>query len=103
MIVNPAADANTTALAAWAGLSARHLARLFRHDVGVTPAGCVDGVRVDLARRRLEAGERPKQVAAACGFGDVDTFRRAFGAPSGPNAGGVPPLRSDRRDLILRP
>jgi AraC-like DNA-binding protein len=26
----------------------------------------------------LEAGERPKQAAAACGFTDIDTFRRAF-------------------------
>jgi AraC-like DNA-binding protein len=26
----------------------------------------------------LEAGERPKQVAADCGFIDVDTFRRTF-------------------------
>lgn len=78
VIANPAADASTAALAARASLSARHFVRLFRQEIGVTPAAWVETVRVDTARQMLEAGERPKQVAAACGFGDIDTFRRAF-------------------------
>ena len=78
VISNPGADASLPALAARAGLSARHFARLFRQELRVTPSVWVEGVRVDAARQRLEAGERPKQIAAACGFNDVDTFRRAF-------------------------
>lgn len=75
---NPAENAGLAALAARAGLSPRHFARLFKAEIGQTPASWVEAVRVDAARARLEAGERPKQVAAACGFGGVDTFRRAF-------------------------
>jgi len=78
VIANPSADASLAALAARAGLSPRHFARLFRKEIGLTPSAWVESVRVDAARGMLEAGERPKQVAAACGFGDVDTFRRAF-------------------------
>lgn len=80
---NPAEDAGLAALAARAGLSPRHFARLFKAEIGQTPASWVECIRVDAARARLEAGERPKQVAAACGFGDVDTFRRAFQRQAG--------------------
>lgn len=76
---NPAAELGIAQLAARVGLSARHFARLFAQEVGVTPAAWVEGVRVAAARALLEAGESaPKQVAAACGFSDVDTLRRAF-------------------------
>ncbi|MBB1604009.1 helix-turn-helix domain-containing protein [Variovorax sp. UMC13] len=76
---NPAAELGIAQLAARMGLSARHFARLFAQEVGVTPAAWVEGVRVAAARALLEAGEAaPKQVAAACGFSDVDTLRRAF-------------------------
>lgn len=75
---NLTSDVALPALAARAGLSPRHFARLFRHEIGTTPSAWVESVRIDTARHLLEAGERPKQVAAACGFNDVDTFRRAF-------------------------
>lgn len=75
---NPATDASLAALAARAGLSPRHFARLFQQEIGMTPSAWVETVRIDAARQMLEAGERPKQAAAACGFGDIDTFRRAF-------------------------
>lgn len=78
-VANPAAELGIAQLAARMGLSARHFARLFSQEVGVTPAAWVEGVRVAAARALLEAGEAaPKQVAAACGFSDVDTLRRAF-------------------------
>jgi len=76
---NPGADHGVDALADRAGLSPRHFARLFRHEVGSTPSAWVETVRVDAARRLLEAGDVPKHVAVACGFADVDTLRRAFG------------------------
>ncbi len=78
VIAHPAADASLAALSARAGLSSRHFARVFRQELGSTPSAWVEAVRIDGARELLEAGERPKQAAAACGFGDIDTFRRAF-------------------------
>ena len=59
-------------------LSARHFARLFRTEIGITPATWVEAVRVTAARKMLESGDAPKQVAAATGFTDADTLRRAF-------------------------
>lgn len=77
-LANLTADLTTPALAARAGLSARHFVRLFQAEIGVTPADWVELARVDAARRLLEAGERPKQAAGESGFADIDTFRRAF-------------------------
>ena len=76
---SPDADLRISVLAARAGLSARHFARLFHHEVGLTPARWVEQMRVAAARQMLETGRNaPKQVAARCGFADADTFRRAF-------------------------
>jgi transcriptional regulator GlxA family with amidase domain len=76
---NPATDHSVTSLAKRMGLSARHFARLFRSEVGITPATWIEAVRVNAARRLLEDGQTtPKQVAALCGFADADTLRRAF-------------------------
>jgi transcriptional regulator GlxA family with amidase domain len=77
-LANLDADLSTPALAQRAGLSGRHFARLFQSEIGVTPATWVEMARVDAARARLEAGRHPKQVAAECGYQDIDTFRRAF-------------------------
>lgn len=78
VIANPAEDASTAALAARAHLSSRHFVRLFQQEIGTTPAAWVEQVRIAAARNGLEAGGRPKQVGASCGYGDVDTFRRVF-------------------------
>ena len=75
----PAEDHSVALLAGRAGLSPRHFARLFRSEVGVTPADWVEAARVAAARRWLEAeGLPPKQVAALTGFANADTLRRAF-------------------------
>jgi transcriptional regulator GlxA family with amidase domain len=74
-----AQDLSITSLAGRMGLSARHFARLFTHEVGVTPATWVEQARISAARRLLESRQAvPKQVASRCGFADIDTFRRAF-------------------------
>jgi transcriptional regulator GlxA family with amidase domain len=76
---HPELDHSVVNLAKRMNLSPRHFARLFRSEIGITPATWVEEVRVNAARRLLEhGGESPKQVAAHCGFADVDTFRRAF-------------------------
>jgi transcriptional regulator GlxA family with amidase domain len=76
---NPELGHDVASLARRAGLSARHFARLFHAEVGVTPAAWVEATRIEVARTLLEgARDAPKQVAAKCGFANVDTLRRTF-------------------------
>lgn len=76
---HPADDHGVEKLAARIGMSPRHFARLFRTETGLTPAVFVETVRIEAVRRMLETGDiAPKQVAAACGFKEPDTLRRAF-------------------------
>ena len=76
---NPGQDHSVAMLAKRMDLSPRHFSRLFRSEVGITPANWVEEARVAAARRLLEQGQdAPKQVAARCGFADADTLRRAF-------------------------
>jgi transcriptional regulator GlxA family with amidase domain len=73
------ADLSVPALAERAFMSPRNFARTFRREVGVTPAAYVESVRLERARAELEAGDAPVEaVAAMCGFGTVETMRRAF-------------------------
>ncbi|VFU07721.1 protein of unknown function [Methylocella tundrae] len=58
---NPSGDHAVENLAARAGVSARHFARLFRSEVGMTPAAYVEIARVDAARRLLESGAEARQ------------------------------------------
>jgi transcriptional regulator GlxA family with amidase domain len=78
IVAHPGVDHSVPQLAERCGLSTRHFARLFRHEVGVTPAAWIESVRVHAARQSLEAGHAPKQVASECGFTDPDNLRRAF-------------------------
>lgn len=76
---HPGLRHDVASLARHAGLSPRHFARLFRTEIGITPAAWVEAARVSAARSMLESGSRtPKQVAAECGFANADTLRRAF-------------------------
>jgi transcriptional regulator GlxA family with amidase domain len=76
---NPAFDHSVASLAKRMEVSPRHFARLFREEVGMTPAAWVEAARIGVARKLLEGGnEAPKQVAVECGFTDADTLRRAF-------------------------
>jgi transcriptional regulator GlxA family with amidase domain len=76
---NPADDHDVASLARRMDVSPRHFARLFRAEVGMTPASWVEAVRISAARTQLEDGRGAlKQVAARCGFADANTFRRAF-------------------------
>src|SRR5438105_7492421 len=67
------------AMAERAHMSARHFARAFRDETGMTPARYVERVRLEAARRALEEGAQPiEHVARACGFGTPETMRRTF-------------------------
>lgn len=66
-------------LAEQAGMSARTFARAYAAKAGRTPARMVEAMRIESARRALEATGRPlKQIARDCGFGDEERMRRAF-------------------------
>jgi transcriptional regulator GlxA family with amidase domain len=73
------ADLSVPALAKRACMSPRNFARAFAREVGMTPAAYVEALRVDHARLRLESSaQKVEAVALDCGFGTVETMRRAF-------------------------
>jgi transcriptional regulator GlxA family with amidase domain len=79
VLANLTAGLSVETLARQAGMSARNFSRVFRRDVGMTPAEYVETTRVDAARRMLEGTDLPlKRVAARCGFSGSDGMRRAF-------------------------
>ena len=72
-------DLSVPALADRAFMSERNFARAFAREVGMTPGAYVEALRVDHARLRLEStGQKLEAVARECGFGTVETMRRAF-------------------------
>lgn len=76
---DPARDCSVEALAGIAALSPRHFARLFREQVGMTPARYVETCRVDLARSLLETSDLTVvEIATRCGIGDPSTLHRLF-------------------------
>lgn len=67
------------ALAARAGMSSRHFARVFTTEVGSTPARYVDRLRVNGACLRLsESSHGLDRIAAECGYGSADVMRQSF-------------------------
>ena len=74
-----ASDLSTPQLARRVAMSERHFARVFKQEVGTTPARYVLHLRVEAARRHLANGSRTMtQVANAAGFGSPNVMRRAF-------------------------
>ncbi|KAA2254469.1 GlxA family transcriptional regulator [Solihabitans fulvus] len=72
-------DLGTVALAARAGVSTRHLTRLFDAHVGTTPARYVRSSRVEAAAHLLVSTRLPLgAVARRCGFTTGETLRQAF-------------------------
>ena len=55
-----------------------HLVRSFTREFGIPPHRYLTGRRVELARRRLLAGQRPAEVAVAVGFYDQSHLTRHF-------------------------
>jgi transcriptional regulator GlxA family with amidase domain len=76
---DPAGDHSLHTMARRAGVSSRHLGRLFRGELGTTPAQFVESVRLEAARALLESGDRSIDlIAERAGFGSAETMRRAF-------------------------
>jgi transcriptional regulator GlxA family with amidase domain len=73
------ADLSAASLAGRAGVSERHLARLFVKEVGATPGRFVRRARTEAAAHLLAGTDLTVQVVAArCGFGTVEALRQAF-------------------------
>ncbi|MFD7389190.1 GlxA family transcriptional regulator [Streptomyces sp. NPDC059852] len=79
VVADPGADHTLPAMARRAGVSVRHLARLFREEADTTPARYVERVRVEAAQVLLETGDDCMAVVARrTGFGSAESLRRAF-------------------------
>ena len=86
-------------VAAAAGISRHRLTRLFRAAYGVPPHRFVLAQRVRTARRLLEAGAAPADVAAQTGFFDQSHLHRHFTRTLGMTpAAYAAALRSDVQD-----
>jgi AraC-like DNA-binding protein len=66
-------------MAAYVGVSARHLTRCFNQEVGVSPITYLSRYRVMQAKRLLEAGDKSiTEIAEAVGFSSSNYFADAF-------------------------
>lgn len=60
-------------------VSDRQLTRIFKTELGMTPAAYLESARLEVARNRLETTDDTlARIATVCGFGTVDTLTRAF-------------------------
>ncbi|MVO85603.1 helix-turn-helix domain-containing protein [Streptomyces sp. p1417] len=76
---DPTEDHSVDSLARRAGVSARHLGRLFRAETGTTAGQYVEAARLEAAQALLEAGsDSVEEVARRAGFGSSESLRRAF-------------------------
>ena len=94
----PALDHSISSLAAHAGVSPRHLARLFAAELDVSPAKFVERTRLDYAQSMLDAGHGVTDTARLAGFGSAETMRRLFVARFG-----IPPSQYRARFKTTTP
>jgi transcriptional regulator GlxA family with amidase domain len=72
-------DLSVETLATRVGMSERNFRRLFLDELRETPHRYVERIRIEEAKRQIEDTDLPAQaVAKQCGFGTVDSLRRAF-------------------------
>lgn len=60
------------------GCSNRYLHTLFVRDIGLPPKQWMKLERMVVARRKLDGGKSPEEVARDLGFMSVHTFSRQF-------------------------
>ncbi|MDX2683867.1 GlxA family transcriptional regulator [Streptomyces scabiei] len=76
---NLAGDLTPGALADRAGISSRHLTRLFTAHLGTTPARAVRAARAEAAAHLARSSGLPMAaIARRCGFASPETLRQAF-------------------------
>lgn len=59
-------------------MSKYHMSHEFQKHMGIGICHYIQKKRLQIAKRRLSQGEKPKEVSALCGFGDYPGFYRAF-------------------------
>jgi transcriptional regulator GlxA family with amidase domain len=75
-------------LARRAAMSPRNFSRIFREEIGETPARHIETLRMEAARRQLETTvESLDEVADVCGFGSAEILRRTFFRRTGTTPG----------------
>lgn len=79
----PSLDHSTISMAEHAGVSPRHLARLFAAELDTSPARFVESTRLEHAQSLLDAGHGVAETAGLVGFGSAETMRRLFVARFG--------------------
>jgi len=75
---DPAGDYSLAALAGRLNVSTRHLTRLFREELGTTPARYVESIRFDIAKSLLDQRHTATQAASLAGFPSYESLRRVF-------------------------
>ena len=79
IIQNIAKTITIEALAEQIHVSERQLMRVFKTELGMTPAAYIEAARVEVARQQLETSDDPlDRIAVTCGFNTSDTLARAF-------------------------
>jgi len=92
---NPHATVSLDEVARQAGVSPKHLCRVFRQSLGHSPMVTLRLLRLQLAVALLvRSSLAVKEIAAQCGFADPLYFTRCFSAAFGRSPSGV------RRDLL---
>ena len=72
-------DLSLPVLADQAGMSERSFSRRYAEATGQTPAGAIERLRVEAARRLLSETRLPvKRISQRWGFGSEETMRRSF-------------------------
>lgn len=75
---DPAGPYSLAELAGRLNVSTRHLTRLFREELGITPARYVESIRFDIAKSLLDQGYTATQTASMAGFPSYESLRRVF-------------------------
>lgn len=65
-------------LSRMAGYTRQHFIRLFKHNLGLTPHQYITSLRMKRAAELLKRGCTLSQAAEQTGYGDANTFGRAF-------------------------
>lgn len=77
-------DVDQMSLADRMSVSQRTLIRKFRSELGVTPVGYLQNLRVEGAKRLLEDGSTPiVEIVERVGYSDVSSFTRLFKSKTG--------------------
>ncbi|WP_394824821.1 GlxA family transcriptional regulator [Pendulispora albinea] len=76
---NPAEDLSVPALARRIGMSERQLSRVFKIEIGESPARAIEALRVEAAEHALASSRASlDEVASKTGFRSAEVMRRAF-------------------------